>query len=343
LVRHSAARLYGRGALENAGSLKLQGESARPAVIEGYVKRIFQPVSPVPIAVYRILLGVLIIGRFLLLAPHWLLWFGRLGAIARQPRLPIGGFQVDLLRFWPQQDWGIWLLLCIALSLSLALTLGIFTRIANAGVFIVICALQARNPYILNAADHLIRIMVLYLLFSNAGAALSVDRLLALRRGKAPIEPSKAVPWAVWMMRVQIAVIYLEAGISKAHSPLWNGGTALYYIFQNSEIARFGFQRHITLAESAIGSSLTTAIEILFPLLVWPKQTRYLMLGLGALLHLGIEVLMKIPLLSGAMMTAYVVFLDADDLALAHDWLRKHVLGRHLHRMREMAGNLRGG
>lgn len=296
-------------------------------MIEGYVKRIFQPVSPVPIAVYRILVGVLIIGHFLLLAPHWLLWFGREGAIARQPRLPVGGFQVDLLQFWPQDDWGIWLLFCIALLLSLALTIGIFTRTANAAIFIVICALQARNPYILNAADHLIRVMVLYLLFSNAGAALSVDRLLALRRAKAAFEPPKAIPWATWMMRVQLAVIYLEAGLSKAHSPSWKAGTALYYIFQNGELARFGYERRITLTESAIGSSLMIAIEILFPLLVWSKHTRYLMLGLGTLLHLGIEVFMKIPLLSWAIMTAYVVFLDADDLARAHDWLRRRAKG----------------
>jgi len=57
--------------------------------------------------------------------------------------------------------------------------------------------------------------------------------------------------------------------------------------------------------------------------LVWLKELRYPVLLLGLLLHLSIEYSMNVPLFEWVLLSAYVLFIDPDDLQRAMHWVRR--------------------
>jgi hypothetical protein len=72
-----------------------------------------------------------------------------------------------------------------------------------------------------------------------------------------------------------------------------------------------------------IESWLTMAIEFALGVFVWFKELRYPVLLLGLLLHLSIEYSMNVPLFEWALLSAYVLFVDPQDLQQAMQWARK--------------------
>ena len=95
-------------------------------------------------------------------------------------------------------------------------------------------------------------------------------------------------------MQVSIALIYLFSGPTKfLDGVAWRDGTAIYYISLSERYFRFtqvDFLHNILL--SIYTTYATLIIEVLFPFLIWFRQTRGIILILIALLHIFIAVLM---------------------------------------------------
>jgi hypothetical protein len=203
---------------------------------------------------------------------------------------------------------------------ALLTSLGLFTRIASIALLVGVTTLHHRCPDILHSGDTLVRAMLLYVAVAPSGAALSLDRLIAVRRGTAPVEPPEVSLWPQRMMQVQIAILYLTTVWHKSFGEWWLNGTATWYPQQLDEFDRFPVPHFFDLQPMiAVTTYGTLLVELALGTLVFARPLRKWVLLGGVLLHAGIEYRMNIPLFSFITVTTYMVFYEGRETA---EWLR---------------------
>jgi hypothetical protein len=277
----------------------------------------FTPQSPLPIALFRILYGICVSATLVLLHADWLNWYGvgswvSLSAI----RQTEPGIRLNLFAIMPQDDRWIAAFFWVFLACALLLIAGLWTRLSSVAVFLCLTSIQQRNLLILHGGDVFLRIAGFFLIFAPAGAALSLDRLIRLRRGLEGPEIKPRSPWAQRMIQIELSLLYLTSFWWKMKGHSWLDGTALYYVTHLHSIARFPLPRWIqSAAILKIGSWFTLALEFSLGVLIWFRRFRYPVLLLGLLFHLSIEYALNLPMFSWDVLTAYILFVDPSDLA----------------------------
>jgi Vitamin K-dependent gamma-carboxylase len=277
----------------------------------------FRKQSPVPIALFRIVYGTLVIVTLCLLRPDWFNWYGTHAWLSLSTALKLEpGHRLNLFAIIPQDGTWIEALFWISLSSAVLLSLGLFTRINSILVFVCLTSIQQRNLYILHGGDTFLRLAGFFLVFSPAGAALSLDRMIRIWRGK---ESSKIQPRSLWaqrMIQLQLSFMYVVAFLLKIKGAPWLEGTALFYVYHLDELRHFPlpawFFRPIVLK---LGAWSALALEFSLGVLIWVKEFRYVLLALGLLFHLWLEYSLNIPLFQWDVLSAYVLFIDAGDLS----------------------------
>jgi hypothetical protein len=191
----------------------------------------FAEQSPIPVALFRIIYGALVVITLLLLRPDWLTWYGVHGwvsfptAVALEP-----GMRLNLFAIMPQSDAWVNALFWVSLTSATLLTLGFLTRFNSILVFVCLASIQQRNLYITHGGDTFLRLAGFFLMFAPAGAAFSVGRWLRVRR----VTESEAIhprsPWAQRMIQLQLSFLYLATFLWKIKGATWLQGTALFYV-----------------------------------------------------------------------------------------------------------------
>jgi len=276
----------------------------------------FAKESPVPICLFRIIYGALVIATLLLLRPDWLTWYGVHGWVSLPTALKLEpGNRLNLFAIIPQSDSWINALFWFALGSAVLLTIGLFTRINSILVFVFLTSIQQRNLYITHGGDTFLRLAGFFLIFAPAGAAFSVDRLIRIRRGKEPTVIEARRPWAQRMIQIQLSLLYFVTFLMKIKGAPWLQGSALFYVYHLDELKRFPvpnwFFKPIMLK---LGSWSALALEFSLGVLIWVKDFRYVLLTLGLLFHLWLEYSLNIPLFQWDILSAYVLFIDPDDM-----------------------------
>src|ERR1700722_19170556 len=287
----------------------------------------FTPQSPVPISLFRIFWGICVSAKIILLHSDWLNWYGVHGWVTLQTMQVVEpGIRLNLFTVMPQDDRWIAAFFWVFLVCALLLTAGLFTRLSSVAVFLCLTSLHQRNLLILHGGDAFLRIIGFFLIFAPAGAALSLDRLLRVRRGLEGHEIKPRPPWAQRMIQIELSLLYLTSFWWKMKGHTWLNGTALFYVTQLHSIARFPLPRWIeSAAILKFGSWFTLALEFSLGVLIWFRRFRYPVLLLGLLFHLSIEYALNLPMFSWDVFTAYILFVDPSDLsalALVKNWRR---------------------
>ncbi len=309
----------------------------------GWSRFFFLPADPTPLGLIRALVGVLgfwslfVIGLDL----HDYLgsqgWSDAAGAYDAMP--PFG--------------WSLWFyvpdsLLRVAWLASLAvfasMAVGLFSRTTSILAWIVIVSTVRRIPIALFGFDQILSTMALYVAVSGAsGRAVSLDRLLKrwreARRNAAVVrpkgarkvspdgpgrpEPSVGANIGLRLLQLHLAFIYGMAGLAKLRGPSWWTGMALWGTMNAGEFAWLDFT---WLAAWPMVLNLLThgslALEIVYPILIWFRLTRPLMIAGAVALHLGIAVMSPgLAEFGVAMIVANVAFVSGT-------WLRSLVAGR---------------
>jgi hypothetical protein len=294
------------------------------SLVNGWNAFFFEPQSPVPIALFRILYGLLVIATLALLRPDWLTWFGTHAWISLATMRQVEpGTRINLFAVIPAGDGWIGALFWVFLLSAAMLTVGCLTRVNSVIVFVCLASIQQRNLFITHGGDTFLRVAGFFLMFAPAGAALSVDRLVRIRRGKEPSQVLPRSPWAQRMIQIQLSILYLTAFFSKAQGAAWVNGMALYYVYHLDELRRFAvpdWLLHPAMLKLETWSALI--IEFCMGALVWIVEFRYYVLALGVILHLSLEYSLNIPLFQWATLSAYVLFVDPEDLRRAGKWAR---------------------
>jgi hypothetical protein len=293
-------------------------------VIDAWNEFFFAPISPVPVALFRILYGTAVIATLLLLRPEWLAWYGTHAWVSLSTVLKAEhGIRLDLFPLLPQSDRWIEAFFWVSLGSAVFLTIGFLTRISSVMAFLCLASIQQRNLYIDHLGDTFLRVAGFFLIFAPAGAALSIDRLIRMRRGKdGPLIQPRS-PWAQRMIQFELALVYVVSFWWKSMGVTWINGTALFYVIHLNELRRFPIpswiEQPIILK---LGSWLTLLLEFSLGVLIWFKELRYPLLLLGLLFHLTLEYSLNIPMFQWDVLSAYVLFIDPADLTRAADWWR---------------------
>jgi Vitamin K-dependent gamma-carboxylase len=300
-------------------------------VKESWDNFFFTPQSPLPIALFRILYGICVSATVILFHSDWLEWFGVHSWISLATNAKAEpGVRLNLFTVMPQDDRWIAAFFWIFLVFALLFTIGLWTRVSSVAVFLCLTSMDQRNLLMLHGGDTFLRVAGFFLMFAPAGAALSLDHWLLIRKeaGGADIEPR--APWAQRMIQFELSLMYLTSAMWKLKGNTWLQGTALYYVLHLHSIARFPVPGWIQYpAILKLGCWFTLVLEFSLGILIWLPRFRYPLLLLGLLFHLSIEYALNVPMFQWDVLTAYVLFVDPADLERILDSLRGRLTRRN--------------
>ncbi len=183
--------------------------------------------------------------------------------------------------------------------------------------FVLLTALQRRDPMILNSGDLILRDLSLLLALAPTGAAMSVDRIRASGRG-AFWTSAAVAPWSLRIVQLQMVVVYFVAFWFK-RGDLWHNGTAVSTALRLRDLQRFGelslFVDNIWVVAALTWGTL--AVEFALGTLLWVKRLRPALIVCGVALHLAIDGLVLVGFFGIAMIAGLMTFLDADRIDAA--------------------------
>ena len=287
--------------------------------------------SPIPVALFRIVFGVLVLCFYWWISPEAISFFGQ-HAIVR-PETTAAWMQspmLDVLAFFPKDDLWLNAMLGLLVVCGVCLTLGIFSRASAFLIYLIILSLDSRNHFVLNSGIRIMCFMCLFLAFSRCGEALSFKRLFGIWRLNNP-EFGPARDGSVFgqrLIQVQLALVYWSASCWKLNGQTWIDGTAIFYTTHLLQFQRFSVPYLLDhLWTSRLLTWFALAFEVSFPILIWIKEFRYPLLLLGVLFHLGMDWVLVIPLFQEIMIASYICFIDPTDLSNAMTAVRQFVHG----------------
>ncbi len=181
---------------------------------------------------------------------------------------------------------------------AFCLLIGWRTRLAAMASWMLLLAINHRNPLILDAGDLELRLIAFWLIFLPVNARWSVDSF------SAP-EPdcTHCSSVATFGYLLQISLMYFMAGYNKS-DPIWTqSGQALYYVCHLDEFSTSQARWALNYPEQLrILSFAGLYLEFLIPALLWfpwlRKPLRALACALIVCLHLGIASLMHLGLIA---------------------------------------------
>ena len=195
----------------------------------------FTPADARPLAIVRILAGSLAFAIWLSYAADLEAWFGPDGIISREL---LGGWRspwaVSLfdLAGSPGLLHGLWVAGAVVLAL---LTVGLATPVASVLAAIFFSSLLHRGPMLVGPADDIVAVILWCLAIGRAGDALSIDRLLAARAGRAaPPAPTVRTRVALGLLQVHTSVIAAAAAVAQLKGDVWWDGTAAWWLATRS-------------------------------------------------------------------------------------------------------------
>ena len=303
----------------------------QPRLIGTWQRFWFEPQETSTLALFRIGFGLVALAWTATLGPNLASFYGPHGILPHE--IPDGPAAWGVLSVWHGFA-AVLVLYIVTLIAAVALTLGLFSRLAAIVVWVGIVSFDHRNFLVSNSGDGLVRNLAFFCALSPSGEALSIDRF---RKARARFWefPARA-PWALRLIQLQLSIGYLTAVWDKSGNPLWRNGTAVAYSLRIQDIHRFttpGFITHsVTLTELLTYGTLLS--ELALAILVWNKALRPWVLLIGLCLHLSIDFYVLVGFFSYAIFCCYLAFTPPDSASRWILRLRDRAPGW---RLREMA------
>jgi hypothetical protein len=217
-------------------------------------------------------------------------------------------------------------------------TIGLYTRITSVLTWLGVLTYIHRSQQTVFGMDTMMNILMIYLMISHCGGALSMDRLWnryravrasLARSGKidpltmaylqAPA-PTIATGFAQRLLQMHFCFIYMAAGLSKLKGAAWWNTNAYWDTLANPEFTLVYYQwyenllrqivavRPLYAALAAGGVLFTFFAEIGLPFFVWTRLRPWAVM-MGVMLHFGIGLFMGLIVFSLFMMTMLLSYL----------------------------------
>ena len=202
------------------------------------------------------------------------------------------------------------------LVVTIAFTIGYRTRISSILFYVFTWSLFQRNIFLLTGGDNFLYLVAFFLMFADCGAHFSIDAI----SGRSCNQPRSFVAmvhnYAVLAIIVQLSLVYLTSAFYKIEGPLWQNGTALYYVLRLSEFNLSSFAHHFYDREIVVKLLTwgTVIFEMSWPFLIWNRRTKpFVALG-AVLLHSMIGYFMGLVWFSFVFIGAQVIIFKDSEL-----------------------------
>jgi hypothetical protein len=226
----------------------------------------------------------------------------------------------------------------VMLGIFVLFAVGLWTRVTSVLAWLAAVSYIHRTQQVLFGMDTMLNILLFYLMFADAGAALSVDRLIKRYRAAkqslartggidAPTAAYLKQPpvnaasgFAQRLVQVHFCFIYLASALSKLKGQSWWSHHAYWDTLVNPEFTLIQYRWYESLVRdmvtyrpvyavmAATGIAVTFLAELGLPFLVWTRKRPYILV-VAFLLHAGIAVFMGLWIFSLLMMTLLLSYL----------------------------------
>lgn len=276
----------------------------------------FRPAFPQTLAVIRILAGWMLFYTHLIWTLELQAFLGPnswISSEASRSMAEMQGAWTWTYLWYIKSPMLLWLQHGASLVVFLLLMVGLWTRVVSILAWIITVAYCHRLTGALFGLDQVNVMLAMYLMIGPSGAAYSVDRWLARRKtpNLGPPPALVSANLAIRLIQLHMCIIYLFGGIGKMRGLAWWLGDAFWF-----SIANYGYQSwDLTwLAASPMLIALITHVtvfwETFYCVLVWPRITRPLMLGLAVVVHGGIALALGMPTFGTAMLIGNLAFVS---------------------------------
>lgn len=182
------------------------------------------------LAVFRVLLGGLVIADLLLRARQFSFYYTDDGVVTQEMAKSWTDSAFSLF-YYASEPTVIALLFVVHGLVALVLIAGYRTRIATVVTFLFVVSLDHHNPLVLSYADTLFRLLFFWAIFLPLGERWSVD---AVQRQRGP--RGSWVGLAGVFALLQMVLMYFANGLHKFPSDLWQTGEGTPLIFGIDQI-----------------------------------------------------------------------------------------------------------
>lgn len=214
---------------------------------------------------------------------------------------------------------------------GLLMMAGFYSRASTALALLLWMSLYVANPFVGSGGDAVLRMVLLYLCFVDSGRHWSVDEWLRRRRGSV----NRRTPtWlsatfhnvALVLIIHQVVMVYVASAFWKVQSPLWKDGTAVYYPLQTEAYSPWVDHIHLLTDHGwivAMASYSAIGVQLLVPVLLMYRPTRFFALIALTGMHLGIGIFMGILYFSLVMIAVDVLLISDRSWARAEHELKR--------------------
>jgi len=234
----------------------------------------FEPADPRPLAVVRMLTGLLGLALAASYAGELVAWFGPGGVIHPAAvagwRQAAGFSPLDLVT----SAAGLWTFFLALVAALAAVTVGLASRIACIAAALLWAGLLNRGPMLAGPADDCLALLLWSLAVGPCGASLSLDRLIRGRRDRPPASPGARA--SLGLLRVHATAITAGMLLAQLKGDVWWNGTAAWWLASGAEpplAALAALCRRSEYLTNLITHGIV-AFEILFALGPWFDATR---------------------------------------------------------------------
>lgn len=225
----------------------------------------------------------------------------------------------------------IWAVGVVALAMW---TVGLLTRVSSIIGMVVWISMYGRNPLLYAYPDQLALMFGALLALMPSGRGFSLDARWLGWGGTVPV-------WCRRILQLQLAILYVVTGLEKTGDTWRVDGTAIYYTLNSPYNRHFDAGPLFAALQPWVLRPLTYAVlvwEVSFgafvvyhwlrelaggrlPVIGWRiPDLRWLFLGFGVALHVGIQISVYVVFFSPLTIGSYVCFLSSDELRRLVRW-----------------------
>ncbi|WP_422927583.1 DCC1-like thiol-disulfide oxidoreductase family protein [Singulisphaera sp. PoT] len=313
------------------------------AAVRGWNAFFFTPADPTSLGLLRVAVGLLLLWSLGVYGLDLQAFFGSEGWADPKVIRHIHERQSPAA-------WSFWLLVpdhllrpawVGCMGVLLLYTVGLFSRVTSVLAWVIVVSTTRRMPVSLFGFDQVISTWALYLALTGAsGQAVSLDRFFArYRQTRALVTrrrhdgrwmgasgvptPTISANLALRLIQLHLVLIYGMAGLAKLQGQAWWSGMAIWGVLAAAEFRELDLTwlaAYPWLLNVMTHGSL--ALELGYPVLIWTRALRPLLLGTVVLLHFGIA-------LTAPGLSEFGLVMLAGNLAfVSGPWLRSLVAGK---------------
>jgi hypothetical protein len=212
----------------------------------------------------------------------------------------------------PDRVWFV--MLWTGAAAAVLMMVGLWTRAASVTTFAVVAfnVLLSQTHFRHNRV--FLAILLAGIALLPAGRVLSVDAWLRRRRGLLALT-DVAPLWPLWLMRAQVALVYLASGVSKLVDPDWFGGLVLWdrtvrhqHVLDPTPLPEWGIDLLTSRWFFYIVGPAAVLTELFIGLGLWFARTRLAAIWVALVFHVSIEVSALVEVFSFAAIAALAIW-----------------------------------